>query len=255
MPNLIGMTEDAGPRRDRRRRARASAQPEYVADADVARGKVIEQDPNRGPVRRPGHLRRPHDLAPASRWSTVPFVVGQDQDDARDRRSRPPTWCRRSTEKESDEPKGQVIETDPASGEHGRRRAPRSPSTISDGPREGARTWSGSGPRRREKAIARRRASSRVRPWRRQHRAEPKGTVIDQSPRRRPAAAAGHDGRRSSSRRFEPPTETPPTDRRRRTPRPAPPTDDPDASARRRRARDAAESAGRGQPAVGSGVA
>ena len=70
VPNVIGMTENAGPRRDRRRRARgrAGSSPE---DPRPQEGKVIEQDPNRDQYVDPGSTSTSSSPR-ASRWSRCP---------------------------------------------------------------------------------------------------------------------------------------------------------------------------------------
>ena len=114
VPDLIGMTEaqaraaigDAG---------LAVGQPEYVADPDVARDKVVKQDPNRDTFVDPGatvtitvSTGKPMTSGPRRRRPGP-------RDGPRDAGVRQPGG--RLHEKESDEPKDQVIETDPAAGE------------------------------------------------------------------------------------------------------------------------------------------
>ena len=76
MPNLIGLTEDAGPRRDRRRRAQRSATVDLRGQLRrCPRDEVISQDPEPRHLRRPGQ-RRSTSWCPAAsrrcrcrRWS------------------------------------------------------------------------------------------------------------------------------------------------------------------------------------------
>ena len=114
VPDLIGMTES---------QARAAigdaglsvGQPEYVADPDVARDKVIRQDPNRDTFVDPGATVT-ITVSTGKPMTSVPPVVGQDRATARatlEDAGLVPTF----QEKESDQPQGQVIETAPAAGE------------------------------------------------------------------------------------------------------------------------------------------
>ncbi len=81
VPDLIGMTEQ---------QARAAigdaglsvGQPEYVADPDVARDKVIQQDPNRDTFVDPGATVT-ITVSTGKPMTSVPSVVGQDRDAAR----------------------------------------------------------------------------------------------------------------------------------------------------------------------------
>ena len=114
VPDLIGMTEaqaraaigDAG---------LAVGQPEYVADADVARDKVVKQDPNRDTFVDPGATVT-ITVSTGKPMTSVPAVVGQDRSTAR-ATLESANLVAAFVEKESDEPKDQVIETDPAAGE------------------------------------------------------------------------------------------------------------------------------------------
>jgi serine/threonine-protein kinase len=114
VPNLIGMTEaqarsaigDAG---------LSVGQPEYEASPDVGRDKVIKQDPNRDTFVDPGTTVT-ITVSTGKPMTTVPSVVGQDRATARttlEGAGLVPTF----EEKESDQPKGQVVETRPAAGE------------------------------------------------------------------------------------------------------------------------------------------
>ena len=81
VPDLIGMTEaqaraaigDAG---------LSVGQPEYVADADVARDKVVKQDPNRDTFVDPGATVT-ITVSTGKPMTSVPAVVGQDRATAR----------------------------------------------------------------------------------------------------------------------------------------------------------------------------
>jgi serine/threonine-protein kinase len=114
VPDLIGMTES---------QARAAigdaglsvGQPVYVADPDVARDKVIQQDPNRDSFVDPGETVT-ITVSTGKPMTSVPNVVGQDRATARgtlEEAGLAPTF----EEMESDQPKGQVVETRPAAGE------------------------------------------------------------------------------------------------------------------------------------------
>jgi serine/threonine-protein kinase len=114
VPDLIGMTES---------QARAAigdaglsvGQPVYVADPDVARDKVIKQDPNRDSFVDPGETVT-ITVSTGKPMTSMPNVVGQDRATARstlEGAGLVPTF----EEKESDQPKGQVVETRPVAGE------------------------------------------------------------------------------------------------------------------------------------------
>jgi len=114
VPDLIGMTEaqaraaigDAG---------LAVGQPEYVADPDVAKDKVVKQDPNRDTFVDPGATVT-ITVSTGKPMTSVPAVVGQDRSTAR-ATLESANLVAAFVEKESDEPRDQVIETDPAAGE------------------------------------------------------------------------------------------------------------------------------------------
>jgi eukaryotic-like serine/threonine-protein kinase len=114
VPDLIGLTEaqartaigDAG---------LSVGQPEYVADADVGRDKVVRQDPNRDTFVDPGTTVT-ITVSTGKPMTSVPAVVGQDRATARTTLDGA-NLVADFQEKESDQPKGQVIETDPAAGE------------------------------------------------------------------------------------------------------------------------------------------
>ena len=220
VPDLIGLTEA---------QARAAigdaelsvGQPEYVADPDVARDKVIKQDPNRDTFVDPGTTVT-ITVSTGKPMTTVPSVVGQDRDTARttlEGANLVPTF----TEKESDEPKGQVIETSPASGEQ----VPEGTKVTvyySDGP-EKVPNVVGLQEAAAEKAL--RDAGFVPVVVESNNTEEPKGTVIQQIPGDGQPKPEGTQVTIVVST-FEPPTETPtptPTD----TPT-ATPTDTPTES-------------------------
>ena len=134
VPDLIGMTEDEARAAigdaglDGRRRSTREA------DRDVARDEVIEQDPNRDQYVDPGTSV---DLVVSTGkpMVEVPSSSGRPQGrpahQLRDAKPRGDA----SRSEESDEPKGQVVETDPAGRHSGAPRAPRSRSSSPTGPR------------------------------------------------------------------------------------------------------------------------
>jgi serine/threonine-protein kinase len=113
VPDLIGMTET---------QARAAigdkglsvGQPIYEASNDVGRDKVIKQDPNRDTFVDPGTTVT-ITVSTGKPMTSVPSVVGQDRSAAR-AALESVHLVPQFTEKESDAPKDQVIETDPAAG-------------------------------------------------------------------------------------------------------------------------------------------
>jgi serine/threonine-protein kinase len=114
VPNLIDLTE---------KQARAAigdaglqvGRVDYQADQDVAKDKVISQDPNRDQYVDPGSAVNIV-VSTGKPLVTVPSVVGQDKDAAeaamRSAHLRPVL-----KEQDSDEPRGQVVSTDPSGGE------------------------------------------------------------------------------------------------------------------------------------------
>jgi serine/threonine-protein kinase len=114
VPDLIGMTEQ---------QARAAigdaglsvGQPEYVADPDVARDKVIKQDPNRDTFVEPGATVT-ITVSTGKPMTTVPPVVGQTREDAQASLQNAGLKAK-FQEKDGDAPRGQVLETNPAAGE------------------------------------------------------------------------------------------------------------------------------------------
>jgi beta-lactam-binding protein with PASTA domain len=114
VPDLIGMTEA---------QARAAigdaglqvGQPEYVADPDIGKDKVIRQDPNRDTFVDPGATVT-ITVSTGKPMTAVPSVVGQSRSSARatlESANLVPVF----EEIDSDEPQGQVVETRPAAGE------------------------------------------------------------------------------------------------------------------------------------------
>jgi serine/threonine-protein kinase len=114
VPDLIGMTEQ---------QARAAigdaglsvGQPEYVADPNVARDKVIKQDPNRDTFVEPGATVT-ITVSTGKPMTTVPPVVGQTREDAQASLQNAGLKAK-FQEKDGDAPRGQVLETNPAAGE------------------------------------------------------------------------------------------------------------------------------------------
>ena len=115
VPDLIGHSEQ---------RARAQigeaglrvGSVDYQADASIARDRVISQDPNRSQYVQPGSAVS-FVVSTGKPLVAVPSVAGQDKDAAaatlRAAKLRP-----RLTQKESDAPAGQVVETSPAAGKN-----------------------------------------------------------------------------------------------------------------------------------------
>ena len=114
VPDLIGLTED---------QARAEIGSAGLAVGDVTyrtdpgrKDRVLEQDPNRDRFVEPGSEI---DLvvSEGKPLVSVPYVLGQTRDQARKTLSAEPgNFDVSMQERESDEPAGQVLETDPAPG-------------------------------------------------------------------------------------------------------------------------------------------
>ncbi len=176
VPDLIGLTED---------QARAEIGSAGLAVGDVTyrtdpgrKDRVLEQDPNRDQF-----------VAPLSEIDlvvsegkplvSVPYVLGQTREQARAALSgEPGNFEVRMEERESDEPAGQVLETDPAPGTE----VPvGSPVTVfySDGPEEVPDVV---GLQQEEAETRLREAGFEPRVVESTQTTEPKGTVIDQSP-------------------------------------------------------------------------
>jgi len=115
VPNVIGMSEDEA--RDAIGDAELSLDaPDYQPDDDPDNtDKVIQQDPNRDEYVDPGtsiHLTISSGLPQVE----VPFLVGATQDEARNQ-LRSAKLTPEFVSKESDEPQGQVLETNPPGGQ------------------------------------------------------------------------------------------------------------------------------------------
>jgi serine/threonine protein kinase len=115
VPSLIGMTEDQA--RDAIGDAGLSVDepPDFQPDESAPDGQVIDQDPNRDQYVDPGttvHLT----ISSGKPQVDVPFLVGSDQDEARNR-LRTAKLDPQFVSKESDEPQGQVLSTDPEGGQ------------------------------------------------------------------------------------------------------------------------------------------
>jgi serine/threonine-protein kinase len=214
VPDLIGMTES---------QARAAigdaglsvGQPEYVADPDVARDKVIRQDPNRDTFVDPGATVT-ITVSTGKPMTTVPSVVGQDRATARstlEDAGLVPTL----QEKESDQPKGQVVETAPAAGEQVPE-GTRITVYFSDGPEKVPDVV---GMTEGEATRALEQAGFKAFVTRSPDTEEPKGTVIEQNP---PGGTERPEGDSVTIvvSSFEEPTETPTP-----TPTPSIPTETP----------------------------
>ncbi|MFC6286995.1 Stk1 family PASTA domain-containing Ser/Thr kinase [Nocardioides sp. GCM10027113] len=175
MPNLIGLSE-ADARAEIGDAGLGVGEVTYRPDSDAKKDEVLEQDPNRDQFVPPG---TEVDLVVSSGKPVVevPFVIGQQRSEARatlaDRGLRV-----KFEERESDEPAGQVLQTDPAPGES----VPEG-STVtviySDGPEEVPDVV---GLQRQEAEQTLRDAGFEPRVVETTDTDEPKGTVVDQSP-------------------------------------------------------------------------
>ena len=104
-----------GPRRDRRRRAERRRRRLRGRARTCGNGRGDRAGPQPRPVRRPRHRGRPRGLVRASRMVEVPFLDRVQPRRRRRNRLRDARARGRQFESaESDEPKGQVLETDPA---------------------------------------------------------------------------------------------------------------------------------------------
>jgi eukaryotic-like serine/threonine-protein kinase len=223
VPNLIGLTEQ---------RARAEigdaglrvGRVDFQADPEVARDRVVTQDPNRDQFVQPD-TQVDLVVSTGKPLVTVPSVVGQSRSEARatlEGSKLQVTEQRRA----SDAPAGQVVETDPAGGTS----VPESSRVtvfFSDGPE---RVPDVVGLSRQDAEEAVRAAGFQPRVLESDNTTEPKGTVIDQSPADGETAAEGSTVTIVVSS-FEEPTETPtpsPTESPSRSPTPTPsPTGSP----------------------------
>jgi serine/threonine-protein kinase len=114
VPNLIGLTEDEA-RAEIGEAGLAVGAISFRPDPDAKRDTVVEQDPNRDQYVDPG-TEVDFVLSSGKPTVEVPYVIGQLRREAgdtlSDRGLKP-----RFEERESDEPAGQVLATDPAPGE------------------------------------------------------------------------------------------------------------------------------------------
>ena len=124
VPDLIGLTEDQA-RAEIGSAGLAVGDVSYRADPDAKKDVVLEQDPNRDQFVDPDSEV---DLVVSSGkpLASVPYVIGQPRQQAGSTLSgEPGSFEVRMEERESDEPAGQVLETDPAPGHRGAGRQPR----------------------------------------------------------------------------------------------------------------------------------
>ena len=115
VPDLIGLSEEQA-RAEIGNAGLAVGEVTYRADPDGRKDEVLEQDPNRDQFVDPGSEV---DLVVSSGkpMVDVPYVIGQPREQARDTLTAEPHDLRvRMQERDSDEPAGQVLETDPAPG-------------------------------------------------------------------------------------------------------------------------------------------
>jgi eukaryotic-like serine/threonine-protein kinase len=214
VPDLIGMTES---------QARAAigdaglsvGQPEYVADPEVARDKVIRQEPNRDTFVDPGTTVT-ITVSTGKPMTSVPSVVGQDRSAARatlESAGLVPVF----EERDSDEPRNQVVETRPAAGQEVPE-GTRITVFFSDGPEEVPDVV---GMTEQEATRTLEQAGFRAFVTRSPDTEQPKGTVIEQNP---PGGTERPEGDSVTIvvSSFEEPTETPTP-----TPTPSIPTGTP----------------------------
>jgi eukaryotic-like serine/threonine-protein kinase len=214
VPDLIGMTESE---------ARAAigdaglsvGQPEYVADPDVARDKVIRQDPNRDTFVDPGATVT-ITVSTGKPMTSVPSVVGQDRSQAR-ASLEAVNLIAVFEEIDSDEPQGQVVETRPPAGEQVPE-GTRVTVLVSDGPEKVPDVV---GMTENQARQALQQAGFEVFVTRSSDTEEPKGTVIEQNPPGGTERPKG-DSVTIVVSSFEEPTETPTP-----TPTPSLPTETP----------------------------
>ncbi|GAB3791906.1 Stk1 family PASTA domain-containing Ser/Thr kinase [Nocardioides ungokensis] len=184
VPNLIGLTE---------KQARSAigdaglgvGKIDFQSDQDVAKNKVISQDPNRDQYVDPD-TRIDFVVSTGKPLATVPSVVGQDKNAAK-AALRNAHFKVILQQTNSDEPAGQVISTNPAGGEN----VPQGTTvtvSFSDGP-EQVPNVVGMKQADAEKAI--RAAGFQPDVVESSSTTEPKGTVIQQSPKPGQTAAQG----------------------------------------------------------------
>jgi serine/threonine-protein kinase len=114
VPNLIGLTEDEA-RAEIGEAGLAVGDISFRADPTAKRNTVLEQDPNRDQYVDPG-TEVDFVLSSGKPMVEVPYVIGQLRREAGDtlsERGLKPQF----EERESDEPEGQVLATEPAPGE------------------------------------------------------------------------------------------------------------------------------------------
>jgi len=232
VPNLIGLTEqqarteigDAGLRVGR---------VDFQADPEVARDRVISQDPNRDQFVPPSTSV---DLVVSTGKPlvTVPSVVGQNRADARATLESANLQVALER-RDSDAPARQVVETDPPAGTSVPEGS-RVTVFYSDGPE---RVPDVRGLTRAEAEAAVREAGFEPKVLEQDNTTEPRGTVIDQSPSAGDPAAEGATVTIVVSSFVEPtetPTPTPSESPTPTTPTPSPteqdeePTESPDAA-------------------------
>ena len=205
VPDLIGMTET---------QARAAigdaglsvGQPEYVADPDVAKDKVISQDPNRDTFVDPGTTVT-ITVSTGKPLTAVPPIIGLTRSEARAAMEEA-NLIAVFDEVDSDEPKGQVVEVRPEVGEQVTEGS-RVTVGVSDGPEKVPNVV---GMTQDEAEQTLKQAGFKVFATTSSDTTEPKDTVIAQSPEGGSEQPEGTSVTIVVST-FEEPTETPsPTD-------------------------------------------
>ncbi|WP_372729813.1 Stk1 family PASTA domain-containing Ser/Thr kinase [Nocardioides sp.] len=175
VPNLINLTEDQA------RRAIGDAnlsvgRVDYEANSDVGKDKVISQDPNRAQYVAPG-TAVDFVVSTGKPLVAVPSVAGQDRESARSTLVNANLKVK-LRERESDQPQGQVLGTDPEAGQS----VPEGATVTvfySDGPEQVPGVV---GLQRKEAERIIKEAGFEPRVVESTATTEPKGTVIDQSP-------------------------------------------------------------------------
>jgi beta-lactam-binding protein with PASTA domain len=232
VPNLIGLTEQ---------RARAEigdaglrvGRVDFQADPEVARDRVVTQDPNRDQFVQPD-TQVDLVVSTGKPLVTVPSVVGQNRADARATLESANLQVALER-RDSDAPARQVVETDPPAGTSVPEGS-RVTVFYSDGPE---RVPDVRGLTRAEAEAAVREAGFEPKVLEQDNTTEPRGTVIDQSPSAGDPAAEGATVTIVVSSFVEPtetPTPTPSESPTPTTPTPSPteqdeePTESPDAA-------------------------
>ena len=144
----------------------------------VQRNRVISQDPNSDQFVAPG-TEIDFVVSEGKPQVEVPFVVGQKRDAARDALDERGLEAK-FQERDSDEPAGQVLGTDPAGGADGPRGCPSSRSSTPTGPRTSWTSWACPAGGGREETL--REAGFVPDVVESGETTKPKGTVIQQSP-------------------------------------------------------------------------